>query len=73
MHYTVQVKMWRNKPPSTRRADIQHLYDSYASGQATLLIAGLRSFLQIEQQELTANEEEAERLIDTYEIEETGE
>lgn len=64
--------MWRNKPPSTRRADIQHLYDSYASGQATLLIAGLRSFLQIEQQELTANEEEAERLIDTYEIEETA-
>lgn len=68
----VQGKMKKSKAPSTRRAQIQHLYQRYASGQMTLPACVLLKFLHKEQMELTANEETAESLIDRYEIEETG-
>lgn len=64
--------MKKSKAPSTRRAEIQHLYQCYASGQTILPVCDLLRFLHKEQMELTANEETAESLIDRYEIEETG-
>lgn len=64
--------MKKGKPPSSRRAEIQHLYQCYASGQTTLPACALLRFLHKEQMELAANEETAESLIDRYEIEETG-
>ncbi|KAM9855093.1 1-phosphatidylinositol 4,5-bisphosphate phosphodiesterase zeta-1-like [Aulostomus maculatus] len=60
-------------PATTRRAEIQHVYQCYASGKTTLPACDLLKFLHKEQMELTANEDTAESLIDTYEIEETGE
>jgi len=69
----VQAKMKKSKPPSSRRAEIQLLYQNYAAGLPTLPACGLLKFLHKEQMELTANEETAESLIDRYEIEETGE
>lgn len=68
----LQGRMKKSKAPTTRRANIQHLYQRYASGQATLPVCGLLRFLHKEQMELTANEETAESLIDRYEIEESG-
>ncbi|XP_044048730.1 1-phosphatidylinositol 4,5-bisphosphate phosphodiesterase zeta-1-like isoform X2 [Siniperca chuatsi] len=64
--------MKKSKAPSSRRAEIQHLYQCYASGQTTLPACALLRFLHKEQMELTANEETAESLIDRYEIEETA-
>nr|XP_019934144.1 PREDICTED: 1-phosphatidylinositol 4,5-bisphosphate phosphodiesterase zeta-1-like [Paralichthys olivaceus] len=64
--------MKKVKPPSSRRAEIQHLYESYASGQSTLPACDLVRFLHKEQMELTANQETAESLIERYEIEETA-
>ncbi|KAM9352195.1 1-phosphatidylinositol 4,5-bisphosphate phosphodiesterase zeta-1-like [Symphorus nematophorus] len=64
--------MRKSKAPSSRRAEIQHLYQCYASGQTTLPACSLLRFLHKEQMELTANEETAESLIDRYEIEETA-
>ncbi|XP_078023926.1 1-phosphatidylinositol 4,5-bisphosphate phosphodiesterase zeta-1-like [Epinephelus lanceolatus] len=64
--------MKKGKPPSSRRAEIQHLYQCYASGQTTLPACALLRFLHKEQMELAANEETAESLIDRYEIEETA-
>ncbi|XP_008277151.1 1-phosphatidylinositol 4,5-bisphosphate phosphodiesterase zeta-1 [Stegastes partitus] len=64
--------MKRNKAPSSRRAEIQHLHQSYASGHTALPAAALLRFLHKEQMELTANEETAESLIDRYEIEEAA-
>lgn len=64
--------MKRSRGPSTRRAEIQRLYESYASGQPAMVAADLLRFLHREQMELAANEGTAEGLIDTYEIEETG-
>ncbi|XP_034540927.1 1-phosphatidylinositol 4,5-bisphosphate phosphodiesterase zeta-1-like isoform X1 [Notolabrus celidotus] len=64
--------MKKNKGPSSRRAQIQHLYQCYACGQTTLPACALLRFLHKEQMELTANEEVAESLIDRYEIEETA-
>lgn len=70
----VQGKMMkRSKAPSSRRAEILQLYQSYTSGQTTLPACALLRFLHKEQRELTADEETAESLIDRYEIEETGE
>ncbi|CAB1455080.1 unnamed protein product [Pleuronectes platessa] len=66
-------KMRRNKPPTSRRTEIQHLYECYASGQTTLPAHDLVRFLHEKQMELTANQETAESLIGRYEIEETGE
>uniref|UniRef100_A0A3P8RR27 Phosphoinositide phospholipase C n=1 Tax=Amphiprion percula TaxID=161767 RepID=A0A3P8RR27_AMPPE len=60
----------KSKAPSSRRAEIQHLYQCYASGHTALPAAALLRFLHKEQMELTANEETAESLIDRYEIEE---
>lgn len=65
--------MRKSKPPSSRRAEIQHLYQCYTSGQATLPVGDLLRFLQTEQIELSANVETAENLIDRYEIEDAGE
>ncbi len=64
--------MKKSKASSTRRAEIQQLYQSYALGQTTLPAGALLRFLHKEQMELTANEETAESLIDRYEIEEIG-
>ncbi|XP_071382007.1 1-phosphatidylinositol 4,5-bisphosphate phosphodiesterase zeta-1-like [Centroberyx affinis] len=64
--------MKKNKPPSSRRAEIQHIYQCYASGQTNLPACALLRFLHMEQMELTANQETAEGLIDRYEIEETA-
>ncbi|XP_034444627.1 1-phosphatidylinositol 4,5-bisphosphate phosphodiesterase zeta-1-like [Hippoglossus hippoglossus] len=64
--------MKRNKPPTSRRTEIQHLYECYASGQTTLPACDLVRFLHEKQMELTANQETAESLIDRYEIEETA-
>lgn len=72
MCFFVQGTMRRSRGPSTRRAEIQRLYQNYASGQATMAAVDLLSFLHKEQMELTANEGTAEGLIDRYEIEETG-
>ncbi|CAJ1056398.1 -phosphatidylinositol 4%2C5-bisphosphate phosphodiesterase zeta-1-like isoform X1 [Xyrichtys novacula] len=62
----------KNRSPSSRRAEIQHLHQVYACGQTTLPACGLLRFLHKEQMELTANEEVVESLIDRYEIEETA-
>ncbi|KAM7414826.1 hypothetical protein PAMA_019582 [Pampus argenteus] len=67
-----QGKMKKSKAPSSRRAEIQQLYQCYASGQVTLPARALLRFLHKEQMDLTANEETAESLIDRYEIEETA-
>ncbi|XP_028287424.1 1-phosphatidylinositol 4,5-bisphosphate phosphodiesterase zeta-1-like [Parambassis ranga] len=64
--------MERSKPLASRRAEIQHLYRSYTSGQATLHACDLLRFLHKGQMELTADIETAESLIDRYEIEETA-
>lgn len=64
--------MKKSEVPTTRRAEIQHLYQRYASGEVTLPVCGLLSFLHKEQMELTANKETAESLIDRYEIEQAG-
>lgn len=64
--------MRRSRTPSTRRAEIQHLYQSYASGHSAMAVCDLLRFLHREQMELAANEETAEGLIDRYEIDETG-
>ncbi|KAM4573045.1 1-phosphatidylinositol 4,5-bisphosphate phosphodiesterase zeta-1-like [Odontesthes bonariensis] len=64
--------MKRSKPPSSRRAEIQLLYQNYAAGLPTLPACSLLKFLHKEQMELTANEETVESLIDRYEIEETA-
>lgn len=64
--------MHRGKAPPSRRAEIQHLYQTYSSGKTILPACALLRFLHKEQNELTANEEKADSLIDRYEIEETG-
>ncbi|KAM9377706.1 1-phosphatidylinositol 4,5-bisphosphate phosphodiesterase zeta-1-like [Pholidichthys leucotaenia] len=64
--------MKKGKAPSSRRVHIQHLYQDYAGGQATLPACALLKFLHKEQMELTANDETVESLIDRYEIAETA-
>lgn len=61
----------KSKRPSTRRAEILHLYQKYLSGE-TLSVSDLLKFLHKEQMELTADEHTAEGLINRYEIEESG-
>lgn len=61
----------KSKRPSTRRAEIQHLYQKYLSGE-TLSASDLLKFLHKEQMELTADEYTTEGLINRYEIEESG-
>uniref|UniRef100_A0A8C6UIW8 Phosphoinositide phospholipase C n=1 Tax=Neogobius melanostomus TaxID=47308 RepID=A0A8C6UIW8_9GOBI len=62
----------KSKPASTRRADIQGLFYAYSSGSESLSVSALLRFLQEEQHESTATEEQVETLIDLYEIEETA-
>ncbi|XP_061826272.1 1-phosphatidylinositol 4,5-bisphosphate phosphodiesterase zeta-1-like [Nerophis lumbriciformis] len=62
--------MRKSKAPSTRRGEIQNLFQSYALGQAVLPACSLLRFLHKEQLEVTANEGTAESLIEKYEIEE---
>ncbi|XP_056138285.1 1-phosphatidylinositol 4,5-bisphosphate phosphodiesterase zeta-1-like [Lampris incognitus] len=62
----------RSKPPSTRRTEIQHIYQCYTSDEMTMPACALLRFLHKEQMELTANQETVEGLIDRYEIEETA-
>ncbi|XP_041852277.1 1-phosphatidylinositol 4,5-bisphosphate phosphodiesterase zeta-1-like isoform X2 [Melanotaenia boesemani] len=64
--------MKKSKAPSSRRAEVLHLYQSYAAGLPTLPACAFLKFLHREQMELTANKETAESLIDRYEIEETA-
>ena len=65
--------MKRAARPATRRAEIQQLYRCYAADQPTLAAGSFLRFLHREQMELTANQDTVERLIDRYEIDETGE
>lgn len=67
------MEMKKSKAPTSRRAEIQQLYQSYTAGATMLSAPSLLMFLHKEQVEHTATEEMAERLIDTYEIEEAGE
>lgn len=71
MLMSVQDMLRRSKPPSTRRSEIQQLYERYLSG-TTLSVTNLLKFLHKEQMELTADEDTAERLIHRYEIEQSG-
>lgn len=71
MLMSVQDMLRRSKPPSTRRSEIQRLYERYLSG-TTLSVTNLLKFLHKEQMELTADEETAEGLIHRYEIEQSG-
>ncbi|KAM4618211.1 1-phosphatidylinositol 4,5-bisphosphate phosphodiesterase zeta-1-like [Polymixia lowei] len=64
--------MERNTPPSSRRAEIQRIYQSYTSRQATLPACALLRFLHTEQMEFAANQETVEGLIDRCEIEEAA-
>nr|XP_057931618.1 1-phosphatidylinositol 4,5-bisphosphate phosphodiesterase zeta-1-like [Doryrhamphus excisus] len=64
--------MKKSKAPSTRRGEIQNLFQSYASGRPVLPACSLLRFLHKEQSEVTANEATAESLIRRYEIEETA-
>lgn len=64
-------EMLRKSKPSTRRAEIQHLYQKHLSGE-TLSVSDLLLFLHKEQMDLTADEDTAEGLISRYEIEQSG-
>ncbi|XP_040894474.1 1-phosphatidylinositol 4,5-bisphosphate phosphodiesterase zeta-1-like [Toxotes jaculatrix] len=64
--------MKKREAPSSRRAEIQRLYQRYASEQTTMPACAFLRFLHKKQMELTANEETVETLIDRYEIEETA-
>lgn len=72
MFMSVQDMLRRSKPPSTRRSEIQELYQRYLSGTTTLSVTNLLQFLHKEQMELTADEDTTERLINRYEIEQSG-
>uniref|UniRef100_A0A8C5EMU1 Phosphoinositide phospholipase C n=1 Tax=Gouania willdenowi TaxID=441366 RepID=A0A8C5EMU1_GOUWI len=63
--------MWRNRSPSSRRAEIQQIYQSYALEPNPLPASALLRFLHMEQQELSADEEKVKVLIDRYEIDKT--
>ncbi|XP_028304659.1 1-phosphatidylinositol 4,5-bisphosphate phosphodiesterase zeta-1-like isoform X2 [Gouania willdenowi] len=64
--------MWRNRSPSSRRAEIQQIYQSYALEPNPLPASALLRFLHMEQQELSADEEKVKVLIDRYEIDKTA-
>lgn len=68
-----RAAMKKKEVPSSRRAEIQRLFDRYTSEQSTLQVDALLAFLQKEQMEHAANEETANTLITRYEIDETGE
>ncbi|XP_034047726.1 1-phosphatidylinositol 4,5-bisphosphate phosphodiesterase zeta-1-like [Thalassophryne amazonica] len=56
----------------SRRVKIQHLYQSYCSGQTTMPACNLLRFLHIEQMEVTATDRTVKALIDKFEIDETA-
>ncbi|XP_013872247.1 1-phosphatidylinositol 4,5-bisphosphate phosphodiesterase zeta-1 [Austrofundulus limnaeus] len=64
--------MKKSKPSTSRRAEIQLLFQSYTGGFTTLPAAGLLTFLHTEQMEQASDEETAHSLIDRYEIEEAA-
>ncbi|XP_037538914.1 1-phosphatidylinositol 4,5-bisphosphate phosphodiesterase zeta-1-like [Nematolebias whitei] len=64
--------MKKSNAPTSRRAEIQRLYQSYTAGCTTLSAPALLMFLHKEQKEHTADEETAQSLIDRYEIEEAA-
>ncbi|XP_036816027.1 1-phosphatidylinositol 4,5-bisphosphate phosphodiesterase zeta-1 [Oncorhynchus mykiss] len=64
--------MKKNKASTSRRSEIQNIYQCYSSGRNTLAASALLRFLHMEQMEAAANQETAEGLIDRYEIEETA-
>ncbi|KAM6926499.1 1-phosphatidylinositol 4,5-bisphosphate phosphodiesterase zeta-1-like [Lycodopsis pacificus] len=64
--------MEKGKASCPREAQIQRLFLCYTSGQTMLPASAILRFLNFEQVELTANKETAERLIATYETEETA-
>lgn len=66
-----QEMFGKSRCPSTRRAEILHLYEKYLSGE-TLSVSDFLKFLHKEQMELTADEHTAEDLINRYEIQESG-
>ncbi|XP_036374383.1 1-phosphatidylinositol 4,5-bisphosphate phosphodiesterase zeta-1-like [Megalops cyprinoides] len=57
---------------SSRRTEIQHIFDHYSSGEDGLRATGLLQFLQREQAEPAATDSMADSLIDKYEIDETA-
>ncbi|XP_029613342.1 1-phosphatidylinositol 4,5-bisphosphate phosphodiesterase zeta-1-like [Salmo trutta] len=65
-------RMKKNKASTSRRSEIQNIYQCYSSGRNTLAACALLRFLHMEQMEAAANQETAEGLIDRYEIEETA-
>lgn len=65
--------MKQSKAPTSRRAEIQQLYQSYTAGSTMLSAPALLVFLHKEQKEHAADQETAEGLIDRYEIDEAGE
>ncbi|KAK6317780.1 hypothetical protein J4Q44_G00110710 [Coregonus suidteri] len=66
--------MKKSKALTSRRSEIQNIYQCYSSssGGNTLAASALLRFLHMEQMEAAANQETAEGLIDRYEIEETA-
>eukprot|EP00063_Salmo_salar_P006611 XP_013981446.1 PREDICTED: 1-phosphatidylinositol 4,5-bisphosphate phosphodiesterase zeta-1-like [Salmo salar] len=64
--------MKKSKASTSRRSEIQNIYQCYSSGRNTLAASALLRFLHMEQMEAAANQETAEGLIDRYEIEETA-
>nr|XP_015207507.1 PREDICTED: 1-phosphatidylinositol 4,5-bisphosphate phosphodiesterase zeta-1 isoform X3 [Lepisosteus oculatus] len=62
--------MRRGKAPSSRRAEIMHIYRCYAPGGKELTAKSLLEFLHKEQIEIAASERTAEQMIDKYEIHE---
>ncbi|KAL0968709.1 hypothetical protein UPYG_G00270570 [Umbra pygmaea] len=64
--------MKKTKISTSRRVDIQNIYQSYAHGENMMHAPALLRFLHREQMEETANLETAEGLIDRYEVDETA-
>ncbi|XP_062403202.1 1-phosphatidylinositol 4,5-bisphosphate phosphodiesterase zeta-1-like [Sardina pilchardus] len=63
----------KKKPPTSRRSDIQHIFQCYACDHDNRLTASaLLTFLHKEQVEVSANQETAEALIDRYEVDESA-
>ncbi|XP_058502174.1 1-phosphatidylinositol 4,5-bisphosphate phosphodiesterase zeta-1-like [Solea solea] len=64
--------MKKREASISRRAEIQQLYQRYASAEPNLSADSLQTFLRKEQHEHTANVETTIKLIDRYEIDETA-
>lgn len=63
----------KKKLPTSRRGDIQHIFQCYACDHDNMLSSSaLLTFLHREQVEVSANQESADALIDRYEVNESG-